>query len=186
MPSTERNFFVQPDEAEIRAALNQIIASPYLKNSPQLTNFLTFVVDETLAGRGDRIKAYNIAADALGRDADFDPQHDPIVRVEAGRLRRALDQYYENGGTDDPIIIELPRGHYRPVFRPNKSRGGVSGRLLSLWLQLRDTLRKNYRLIGLIAAIAAATWAAIEVVLMIATGVVWPAIERLLHLTLPA
>jgi hypothetical protein len=111
----------QPHEADIRAALNRVVASAHLRKSPQLANFLRFVVEEQLAGHGSRLKAYTIAADALGRDANFDPQNDPIVRVEAGRLRRALDHYYTDGGCNDPIVIELPREHYVPVFRANNA-----------------------------------------------------------------
>ncbi len=91
-------------------------ASAFSK-SGQLASFLRFVVQETLAGRGDRIKAYTIATAALGRDDNFDPQIDPIVRVEAGRLRRALRHYYANEGSSDPVVIDLPVGHYTPVFR---------------------------------------------------------------------
>jgi tetratricopeptide (TPR) repeat protein len=97
-------------------ALERVTANPALAKSLQLANFLTFIVKETLAGRGDRLKAYTIATDGLGRDANFDPQSDPIVRVEAGRLRRALEQYYAGDGRDDPVIIELPLGHYAPTF----------------------------------------------------------------------
>ena len=105
------------DPAIIRAALAQLLASPPFCKSAQLTNFLRFVVEETLAGRGDRIKAYTIATAALGRDEGFDPQADPIVRVEAARLRRALQNYYADQGRDAPIVIELPTGHYTPSFR---------------------------------------------------------------------
>jgi hypothetical protein len=112
------------------------------------------VVEEQLAGHGSRLKAYTIAADALGRDANFDPQNDPIVRVEAGRLRRALDHYYTNGGCDDPIVIELPRGHYVPVFRANNARFRSITRFHVLRRQFAETARENFRLVLLIAVIA--------------------------------
>jgi adenylate cyclase len=85
------------------------------------------------------LKAYTIAADALGRDANFDPQNDPIVRVEAGRLRRALDHYYTDGGCNDPIVIELPRGHYVPVFRANNARFRAITRFHVLRRQFAET-----------------------------------------------
>ncbi len=116
MTATERNNGRANHDA-IRGECDRLVAHPVLAKSPQLANFLTFIVDETLAGRGDRLRAYAIATDALGRDANFDPQSDPIVRVEAGRLRRALEQYYASDGRDDPIIIELPLGGYIPEFR---------------------------------------------------------------------
>ena len=76
------------------------------------------MVEETLAGRGDRIKAYTIATAALGRDDNFDPQIDPIVRVEAGRLRQALRQYYAAEGRHDPIVIDLPVGRLHAGVPP--------------------------------------------------------------------
>jgi hypothetical protein len=143
-----------PHDADIRAALDRIVSSAHLTKSPQLANFLRFVVEEELAGNGSRLKAYTIAADALGRDSNFDPQNDPIVRVEAGRLRRALDHYYTNGGCNDPIVIELPRGHYVPVFRTNTARRRALARVHVLHRQLLAAARENIRLVLLIAAIA--------------------------------
>ncbi len=102
---------------EIRAALDRVLASPPFPNSPQLLAFLRFVVEAALKGEVDHIKGYTIAVEALGRDQSFDPQTDPIVRVEAGRLRRALQQYYAGPGVDDPVIIDLPLGGYIPEFR---------------------------------------------------------------------
>ena len=104
-------------EKDVRSALARIVVSPAFRASPQLASFLGFVVEATLSGHSDRIKGYTIAVEALGRDEKFDPQADPIVRVEAGRLRRALDRYYEGPGKNDPIIIELPRGSYVPTMR---------------------------------------------------------------------
>jgi hypothetical protein len=171
----DRNAIEQPKAADIRAALGRIVASSCLNKSPQLAHFLTFVVDETLAGRGDRIKAYNVAADALGRDADFDPQNDPIVRVEAGRLRRALDHYYTNGGAGDPVVIDLPRGHYVPVFRANKTRRGAGARLRELRLQLTKVLRENYRLVLAIVVIATVVSLAVNLTGVFLAKSVWPA-----------
>ncbi|AYG58931.1 tetratricopeptide repeat protein [Rhizobium jaguaris] len=78
--------------------------------------FLSYVVNETLSGRGERIKAYSIAVEVFGRDTSFDPQADPIVRVEAGHLRRALERYYLTAGLTDPIRISIPKGAYVPTF----------------------------------------------------------------------
>ena len=153
-----------PDAIEIRAALARLIASPGFSKSPQLAHFLRFIVDETLDGRGDRIKAYTIATDALGRDASFDPQSDPIVRVEAGRLRNTLAQYYANGGSNDPVVIELPRGRYVPVFRPNSTRRRTVTRFKVLRREFADTISQNYRLLLLIVVIATAVSLAVEAI----------------------
>jgi TolB-like protein/Tfp pilus assembly protein PilF len=74
------------------------------------------VVEEKLAGRGAKIKGYSIALNVLNRDESFDPQIDPIVRIEAGRLRRALERYYLVSGQTDPLRIEIPKGTYVPSF----------------------------------------------------------------------
>ncbi len=106
-----------PTSNEIRAALDRVIASDMLQHSPQLIAFLRFIVQATLRGEGDRIKGYTIGIEALGRGEDFDPQSDPIVRVEAGRLRRALEHYYAGPGAADVVVIDIPRGRYVPTFR---------------------------------------------------------------------
>jgi hypothetical protein len=90
-------------------------APPFLR-SPKLARFLRFVVEEELAGRGATIKAYTIATQALGRNPDFDPSLDPSVRVEAGRLRRALDDAYAQHAAGLEVRITVPVGGYRPRF----------------------------------------------------------------------
>jgi TolB-like protein/Tfp pilus assembly protein PilF len=77
------------------------------------------VVEETLSGRTERIKAYSVATSVFGRDASFDPQTDPIIRIEASRLRRSLERYYLTAGKHDPVRIEIPKGSYVPTFRSN-------------------------------------------------------------------
>jgi hypothetical protein len=106
-----------PDWAAVRGALARIGASEELRGSPQLVAFLTFVIDAVLSGTSGRIKAYAIGVEALGRSAGFDPQADPIMRVEATRLRRAMERYYARAGAADPVIIGLPRGTYVPSLR---------------------------------------------------------------------
>ena len=111
-----------PTPDEISAVLSRVCASRPFAQAPKLTRFLRFVVETTLSGHGDRLKGYTIGVEALGRDASFDPQSDPIVRVEAIRLRAALDRYYAGDGIDDPVVIEIPRGRYVPRFRWRGSR----------------------------------------------------------------
>jgi hypothetical protein len=106
-----------PSPDEIRTALDHMLFSEVFSRSPQLGAFLRFVTEAALHGKGDRIKAYTIGVEVLRRDPTFDPQIDPIVRVEATRLRRAMERYYSGPGQDDPIVIELPRGSYVPSFR---------------------------------------------------------------------
>jgi len=106
-----------PAVDEIGRQLSLVTSSLTFRAAPRLSAFLRFVVTAQLEGKGDRIKGYTIAVEALGRDASFDPQIDPIVRVEARRLRDALARYYSGPGRDDEVIIDLPRGGYIPAFR---------------------------------------------------------------------
>lgn len=109
---------VDPDipEAEIREVLARIVSSPAFQRSPQLIDFLEYVVDAKLSGDAARIKAYNIAVDVFGRPTDFDPQSDSSVRVQAGRLRALLTEFNAVHADELTVRINLPRGRYVPEF----------------------------------------------------------------------
>lgn len=107
----------QSGERLERVALARVLASDAFRSAPKLSAFLAYIVESELAGRGAELKGYTIAVEALGRSPDFDPQADPIVRVEAGRLRKALAHYYANEGADDPLRIVIPLGAYVPQFQ---------------------------------------------------------------------
>jgi TolB-like protein len=111
----------------VRRQLDRILASHGFVQTERTAPFLRFVVEETLAGRGDRLKEYSIAVEVFGRDDGFDPQTSSVVRVEASRLRTKLDNYYRDAGANDPVLIELPRGRYTPVFKtPQTAEVGFS------------------------------------------------------------
>ena len=93
-----------------------MLASPHFDASERNRDFLTYVVETTLAGHADRIKAYTIATEVFGRGPKFDPQLDSIVRIEAGRLRRSLERYYLTDGRTSRLRIDIPRGGYAPNF----------------------------------------------------------------------
>ena len=114
-----------PTEEAIRHQLEKILTNPQLVNSPNLHNFLRFIVEKTLAGESDDIKGYTVATQVLGRKADFDPNLDPSVRIQAGRLRRALEQYYGVQGKSDAVVIDVPKGSYVPVFRSVSRQEGA-------------------------------------------------------------
>ena len=101
---------------QIRNALARILSSEGFSASARNRKLLNYVVGETLAGRSDRIKAYTLATVVFERGPDFDPQLDPVVRLEASRLRRALEHYYLTAGKDDPVRIDIPKGSYIPSF----------------------------------------------------------------------
>jgi tetratricopeptide (TPR) repeat protein len=114
-----------PTAEEIRAAVGRIAASSAFCRSPQLVAFLRFVVELTLAGKAEHIKSYTIGVEAFGRGEHFDPQIDPIVRVEAARLRKALTCYFAGEGDGRSISIEIPLGSYVPEFSRRNSRSSV-------------------------------------------------------------
>jgi TolB-like protein len=101
---------------DVRRELDRILSSPDFEASTRNRRFLRHVVEETLAGRADRIKAYSIAIGVFGRGDDFDPQQDSIVRIEAARLRRSLDHYYLRQENANELRIAIPKGAYVPEF----------------------------------------------------------------------
>lgn len=107
--------------ASVRAQLDLILASPEFLAPERGRRFLQYIVEETLEGRSEQLKAYSIAQAVFGRDASFDAQNDPVVRIEAGRIRRALERYYLVCGSSDPIRITVPKGGYAPQFSSAES-----------------------------------------------------------------
>jgi hypothetical protein len=107
-------FHIAPER--VMSALNELLNNPGFKASARNKRFLRYVVEETLAGRSGKIKSYVIAVDVFGRSARFDPQKDPIVRIEAARLRAAIELYYASCGWQDEIRFLLPKGGYVPAI----------------------------------------------------------------------
>jgi len=106
----------------VRQELQRILTSPPFLNARRPSQFLRFIVESSLAGKDNRIKEYLIGVEVFDRPAAYDPKDDPIVRIEAGRLRKKLAQYYSGPGAGDPIVIELPKGGYVPTFLLRHSR----------------------------------------------------------------
>jgi len=106
----------EPAAQAVRSHLEIVLCSPHFDGSTRSREFLRYVVEEVLAGRAAYLKQATIAVEVFGRNPDFDAVIDPIVRVQAGRLRRSLERYYLLSGDTDHIRIELPKGSYAPVF----------------------------------------------------------------------
>lgn len=104
-----------PGDAAVRGQLHDVVESDEFAGSERRRKLLQYLVEETLAGRGDSLKAYRIGRTALGRPSGFDPQSDPIVRVEIGRLRATLDRYYR-AHPEAPVVISIPKGRYVAEF----------------------------------------------------------------------
>lgn len=103
--------------AAVRDQLARLTASAAFQRAPRLRRFLGYCVERMLAGEGERLKEYSLGVDVFDRGPAFDPKVDPIVRVDARRLRKALADYYAGAGATDPVEIALPTGSYQPVFR---------------------------------------------------------------------
>lgn len=137
--------------------LTRILSSSVFQNATRSRALLRFLVEETVSGRGERLKEYTLGAEGLGRGDSFDPRSDPIVRAEASRLRGRLERYYAGDGRGDAVVIALPKGGYVPQFR---SREATHER--------RRTTRANW---GVVHAQAKWIWiaaGAVAVVLMLA------------------
>jgi adenylate cyclase len=118
MPNSEPNATTAspPSAEEVKAELARVLGSAVFAQAGRSTEFLRFVVAETLEGRADRLKGYTIAIEVFGKPPEFDAQTDPLVRVEAGRLRRRLIEYYSGEGRDNSVRIALPKNGYAPTF----------------------------------------------------------------------
>jgi tetratricopeptide (TPR) repeat protein len=132
-----------PSAEQTRQTVARILASDGFSRSDRLRRFLRFLVDECLAGRSSEIKESVIGIEVFGRPAGYDPRKDPVVRIEAGKLRSRLLEYYAGPGASDDLRIELPKGTYVPIFRRMTTRhlqrfsaAGASAMLLctiALW-----------------------------------------------------
>ena len=134
---------------EVQAELSAVLRSHAFERSERLQKFLRYVCEAALRGESSRLNEYLIGNEVFGRGADYSPNEDGIVRRQAHALRHKLQAYYENEHRDSLIRIELPLGHYGPVFRrqvspvepetppdasPNKEKSWKRTRVLALGL----------------------------------------------------
>jgi tetratricopeptide (TPR) repeat protein len=106
-----------PAEREVRDHVERIVSSATFRPADRLKHFLSFVAGQVLQGKGDALKEYAVGVQVFGRDTSFDPRTDPVVRVQARRLRARLERYYKEEGQHDDIVVDLPKGGYAPQFR---------------------------------------------------------------------
>lgn len=114
----------------VRSAADKVLASQTFARSEKLRNFLRYVVDKEQRGEAQALKGYAIGIDVFNRPVDFDPTSDPLVRVQAGKLRKLLERYYEEEGAEDPVRIRIPTGGYVPRYQINPQGGPVPEDLL--------------------------------------------------------
>ena len=111
---------------EKREELHRILESKCFGNSPKKTRFLEFVAEQTFLGNGDKLNEYLIGVEVYERGVDFNPQRDPIVRVQAYEIRRLLKKYYDEDGKKSVLRMDLPSGHYVPIFTRSADRGALA------------------------------------------------------------
>ena len=136
---------------EKRDELRRVLGSKYFANSPKKSRFLEFVSEQTLQGNGEKLNEYLIGVEVYERGVDFNPQKDPIVRVQAYEIRRLLKKYYEDEGKDRPIRIDLPSGHYVPVF--SRSASQETNAVASSAVDLKLAIDHRYRTLIVILSI---------------------------------
>jgi len=125
MRSQSASVHSHPSPAEVREHLDRILSSPDFILPDRGHRFLQFIVNETLEGRAAYLKAFTIATSVFGRDASFDMQNDPCVRMAARQLRSALERYYLTSGSMDEVLIAVPAGGYVPTFAKRAIEGGT-------------------------------------------------------------
>lgn len=111
----------------VRRALGAVIASETFARSERLRSFLSYIVENELSGKAAQLKGYSIGIDVFGRSSGFDAGNDPLVRVQAGKLRKLLEHYYETEGAADPLRIHVPLGGYVPEYRLCESAAAPAG-----------------------------------------------------------
>jgi len=104
---------------EKREELRRVLDSRQFSGAPKRARFLEFVCEQTFLGNGEKLNEYLIGVEVYGRGSEFNPQKDPIVRVQAHEIRRCLRKYYEESPAESSLRIDLPAGHYVPVFSRN-------------------------------------------------------------------
>lgn len=111
-----------PAAPAVRETLERLLASQTFGRSERARKLLRYLVEREQAGEADRLKGFSIAMDVFGKDGDFDPSTDAVVRVQAGRLRELLQHYFANEGIAEPVRIAIPRGGYVPAYELNAIR----------------------------------------------------------------
>jgi hypothetical protein len=106
----------RPLSDKVQQQVGKVLGSKIFRNASALQRLLNYVTAVALRGAADQLKEYTIGSEVFGRGSDYDPKIDTVVRVEMHRLREKLREYYEADGAADPILIEIPKGHYLPTF----------------------------------------------------------------------
>lgn len=107
---------VAEENATRLAAVDRVVQSAAFRQSEILPRLLRYLADKALDGTADQLKEYTIGIEALGKSCTYDPRHDSAVRIHVGRLRQRLDEYYRAESKNDPVLMYLPKGHFKLNF----------------------------------------------------------------------
>lgn len=160
-------------DAAVLAEVERILESDTFRNSDALRRLLKFLADKMLSGEADQLKEYSVGIDALGKPATYDPRHDSTVRIQVGRLRQKLAEYYRTEGKDDPLIVDLPKGRFKltceesPVFPAAAVEAGdaavTAGTVTVTPLPVKEGANRSRIAIAIlsVALLAALLWGAL-------------------------
>lgn len=127
-------------ENEAREQVQRVVHSDLLRFSELQRRLLLYLADKSLSGEADQLKEYTIAIDALGKPESYDPRRDSTVRLQSGKLRQKLGEYYRTVGKADPVVVDFPKGHFKLIFSRREASGFVSPRpeqrrvWMALWI----------------------------------------------------
>jgi anti-sigma-K factor RskA len=156
---------LNPDELvsseDIARQVSRILVSPTFIKSERMRTLLEYLVEQSLRGTPEKLKEYAIGVGVFKRDVSFDPRMDTTVRTEVRRLRSKLDDYYRSASQDDDVVVELPKGSYRLLFRGRARTAPVQ---VTVGSDTGPAGRRRY---------VAAAAAAIIVILIITVGFSW-------------
>ena len=139
----------QAEVKVIKEQLARLLESGVFKQADRLSRFLEYIVEASLSGRSKKLNQYLIGLEVFDRDETFDPAVDSAVRVEAGRLRAKLREYYTEIGQNDPILIELPKGSYAVKIQ-TKISAGVSETPTKGWSSIGQKITPTILFLGVI------------------------------------
>jgi hypothetical protein len=109
------------EESALQSQVDRILHSDELRTSEVLRRLLKFLADKSVSGEADQLKEYVVAIDGLGKHHSYDPRHNSAVRIQVGRLRQKLAEYYRNEGKDDEFVIDLPKGRFKLTCEPRST-----------------------------------------------------------------
>src|ERR1700712_1557868 len=105
------------EQSEIlQSQIDRILHSDEFRSCEVLRRLLAYLAEKAASGEADQLKEYVIAIEGLGKPSSYDPQHNSAVRIQVGRLRQKLAEYYRNEGINDPLLVDLPKGRFRLVY----------------------------------------------------------------------